>query len=87
VAQRGAEDIAAWISVWLFDGRMGIVGVDGFRIVQRTGNYITAAGPLAQIDQAAAVAAERELRITGQHELLTGGTSRRFNALFRHTFL
>lgn len=46
-----------------------------FGIGNRTGNHIPVAGPLAQIYQTTTLAAEGELGIGAQHQLLTGGAT------------
>jgi len=51
----------------------------------RRRDHIGAAGPLAQIDNAAAVAAEREVRVAAFHGLLADGTAEFEGTLTRHT--
>src|SRR5581483_5060542 len=46
-----------------------------FRVTNRAGNYIGAAGPLSQIDQPAAVAAEGEIWLVAQNYFLAGRTA------------
>ena len=58
VAHAGLIDSWRPISVGLFDRLIGIGGVVDLGIVQRSGNDIGAARPLAEVDEAAAVAAE-----------------------------
>jgi hypothetical protein len=52
-----------------------------------SGNHIPAAGPLAQVDQAAAVTAERKLFIRPQHQFAADGTPKRPYFILRHTRL
>ena len=55
-----------------------------FGIGDRRRNYITAARPLAQIDQAAALAAEREVRIGRLYRLFADGAAEFGGALAWH---
>jgi hypothetical protein len=48
-------------------------------------NYIASAGPLTKIDQAAAFAAKREVRVSGLHGLLTDRAAELDEALARHS--
>ena len=51
---------------------------------ERGGNYMSAAGPLAEIDQAAALGAKGEIGFGAQHELPAGGTTEAASTLVRH---
>src|ERR1700679_2372596 len=75
VAQPGAVEVLAAGSVWLFVIVVGGTEIFGVRIVHWRRDNVPSAGPLAQIDYTAAVAAERELRIGGQHDFPAGGTT------------
>ena len=46
----------------------GLLVLQLFRIGERRGDYVAAAGPLAEINQAAAITAKRKVLITGQHQ-------------------
>ena len=50
----------------------------------RRRNHISSAGPLAEIDQAAAVAAKREVRVSGLCRLLADWAAEFDGALARH---
>src|SRR6516225_1751080 len=78
VAQRGAGWAVAngATSVWLLEPLIGIAGVVRLRIIQRSRDDVPATGPLAKIDEAAAIAAEREVRLARKHNLTAGGTTR-----------
>ena len=49
--------------------------LDVFGIGDRAGDHVTTAGPLSKIDEAAALAAEREVRIFAQHKLAARRTA------------
>lgn len=55
-----------------------------FRIGDRRGNDIAAAGPLPQINQAASLAAKRKVLLVGQHEGAADGAAERLNFLSGH---
>jgi hypothetical protein len=57
------------------------------RIIDLGGDYISAAGPLAQVDGAAAVAAEREVFLRPQHKRAADRTAKRKWLFLRHTEL
>ena len=75
VAQRGAGGPVSPGSLWLFASLVRVVGIVGLRIVQRGGDDIAAARPLAQVNRAAVFAAERKLGIVGQHDLSASWTT------------
>src|SRR5271165_4032151 len=75
VAQAGAVLDVATASVGFFDMIVRVAGIVGFRIVERTGNHVTATRPLAEVNQAAALAAKREFSIAGEDNLPANGTS------------
>src|SRR5208337_1895705 len=81
VAQAGAVLDVAAASVGLFDIIVQVAGIVGLGIVQWAGDHVTTTRPLAEIDQAAPLAAERELGIGGENELLANWTSQANNAL------
>ena len=58
-----------------------------FRIVDPGGDHIAAAGPLTQIDGAAAVAAEREVLAGPKHKGAADGTTQRNWLFLWHTQL
>src|SRR5438876_11249144 len=58
--------------------------IERLGIEDRRRDHVAAARPLAQVDQPAALRAERELRVRAQHQLATGGTTQAGNALARH---
>ncbi len=60
-------------------GRLGLLGVDGM-----TAHHVGAAGPLAQVDHPATLAAERKLGIFAQHQRLAGGTTQAEQAFTGH---
>ena len=65
--------------------RLVVLGFSaGFRIIDRGGDHISAADPFAEVDHAATVGAEREVRIAGQNNLAAGGTSERSGLFLRH---
>jgi hypothetical protein len=72
VAQRGAGLTLLTNSVWFFDMLVRVAGVVRFWVIQRRRNHIPAARPFTQVDQAASITAEREIRITGEHKLAAG---------------
>ena len=78
VAQRGAARSPA--SLGLLEWLVGIAGMAGLRIVKWAGDDIAAARPFAQVNGTAAFAAERKLRIAGQHDLPAGWASQAANA-------
>src|SRR6516162_2407678 len=86
VAQRGVA-VFDRLSVRLFDRGIVVAGIVGFGIVQRCGYDVASAGPLAQVDQAAALTAKRELWAAGQRELFAGRASQGFATLLRHSLL
>jgi hypothetical protein len=55
-----------------------------FRISNGSGNDVAAAGPLAQIYETAALAAEGELGIRAHYQLLAGGATQAENSLTGH---
>lgn len=55
------------------------------RIENRRADAIAAASPLAQVDQSAAIAAEREVRIGAKHKRSARGTAEAKSFLSRHT--
>jgi hypothetical protein len=57
------------------------------RIIDLCGDNVAAAGPLSQIDGAAAVAAEREVFLRPQHERAADRTAKRKRFFLRHTEL
>jgi len=78
-------------SVGFVSGSWGIRAsvrlVDRFRLVgieRWSAHHVCAAGPLPQVDQAAAFAAERELGVVAQDELLACRTSQAANCFSRH---
>ena len=75
VAHRGAGDSIGPGSLWFFTSLARVVEIVGLRIVQRGGDDIAAARPLAQVDRAAVFAAERILGIVGQHDLSASWTT------------
>src|SRR5271165_93761 len=75
VAQRGAGLADTAGSVGLFAMLIGIARLNFLRIVQRGGDHVRTACPLAEINEAAAVAAKRKLGAFGEHDLLAGRTS------------
>src|SRR5271165_50945 len=81
VAQAGAVLDVAAASVGFFDMIVGVAGIVGLRIVERTRNHITAARPLAEVNQAAALAAERELGNAAENNPPADGTSQAGNTL------
>jgi hypothetical protein len=57
----------------------------GFRIIHRRRDDVMSAGPFAEVDDTAAIAAEREFCVGAEDDLATGGATkggRRF--IFRH---
>src|SRR6266480_6463853 len=54
------------------------------RIVERSGDHVAPADPFAEINQAAAVRAERKIRLSCQQNLAAGGTTERSGLLLRH---
>src|SRR5882757_8669813 len=58
-----------------------------FVVVDGRGDHIPAASPLAQVDQAAAFAAEREVRICGGHFLFLACRAFQSGAGFGHSRL
>ena len=69
------ERFARRLSLAFCHAHSRIAGIVGLRIVQRRRDDVAAAGPLAQIDHAAALAAEGKVGIGGQHDLAAGGTT------------
>src|ERR1043165_495482 len=57
------------VGVAAFAQGFGVGFLDG------AGDHISAAGPFAEIDQAATLGAEREVGFVAQHDLAAGGTS------------
>jgi len=57
------------------------------RIINLGGDHVAAAGPLAQIDGAAAVAAEGEVFLRPQHKRAADRTAKRKWIFLRHTEL
>ena len=57
------------------------------RIVDLGGDHVSAAGPLAQVDSAAAVAAEGEVFLRPQHKRAADRTAKREQLFLRHTKL
>src|SRR5581483_530109 len=55
-----------------------------FRVGNRSGDHVSAARPLAQVNQAASFGAERELRIAAQHYFLASRAAQAANFLLRH---
>ena len=55
-------------------------------IGDRRGDYVCAAGPLAQIDQTAAFTAERRVLVTRKHQRPAGGAAKRTGFLSGHSF-
>jgi hypothetical protein len=55
------------------------------RIGDGRGDPVAFAGPFSQVDQAAALAAKREVLVAGQHQAAACGTAKRTHFLFRHT--
>src|SRR5215469_5004905 len=68
-------------SVGLFAMAFRIAGIVGLRVVQRRGDDVSAACPLAEVNGAATLAAEGELRIAGEDEFFAGGTPETASAL------
>ena len=56
-------------------------------IVDLCGDHVAAAGPLAQVDGAAAVTAEGEVFLRPQHERTADRTAKRKQFFLRHTLL
>src|SRR5436190_21277450 len=55
-----------------------------FRVADRRGDDVTAAGPLAEIDGAATLGAEREILVAAQNELAADGTTQARDSLAWH---
>lgn len=55
-----------------------------FGIVDWSGDHVSAAGPFSQIDQAAAIAAEREVLDRARHQCPAGGAAERLCFLSGH---
>src|SRR5215469_9244025 len=81
VAHFGAVLAFEDTSVGLFDMAFRIAGIVGLRIVQRRGDDVSAARPLAEVNGAATLAAEGEVRIAGEDEFFAGGTPEAARAL------
>src|SRR5271169_116741 len=75
----GFDGLAA--SLWLCEGLIGVVGIVGLWVAQRRGDDVRTTRPLAEVDQTASVAAERELGIACDQNLPAGGASQADNAL------
>ena len=73
-------------SVWLLDIRVRVTNVVDLGIVHRSGDHIASTRPLAEIDQPATLATERELRIGAQDDLAAIGTSQRNCVFLGHMF-
>jgi len=84
VAHLGAGVDVSTTSIGLLDVLIGVVDIVGLWIVQRRGDNIRAAGPLAEVNQSASVAAKRKLGIAGDYDLLACGASQADNAFLRH---
>src|SRR4051812_47851635 len=56
-----------------------------FRVRHRCGDHIAPAGPFAEIDHAAALGTERELRVAAQNELAAYRTTQARDSLAWHT--
>src|SRR6266542_2784491 len=54
------------------------------RIVYRRGDHVAPADPFAEVDDPAAVRAERKIGLAGQHDLAAGGTTERWRSFPGH---
>jgi len=79
----GFDGLAA--SLWLSEGLIGVVGIVGLWVAQRRGDDVRTTRPLAEVDQTASVAAERELGVSGLHRLLADRAPEFDGALARHS--
>lgn len=59
--------------------------LEHFGIENGRADAIASARPFAEIDQAATIAAEREVLVRAQHDRLARGATQADNFLFRHT--
>src|ERR1035438_1079790 len=75
VAHRGAGGPISPGSLYFLASLARVVGIVGLRIVQRGGDDIAAARPLAKVNRTAPFAAERILKIAGQHDLSASWTT------------
>jgi len=57
------------------NSKLGVGGIVSFRIVQRGGDDVRTARPLAQVDRTATVAAEREVGVLAEHDLPASRTT------------
>lgn len=92
VAQSGGFDVAGSVDVasmfvealaMLFLMRL-FDAFDVFRIGDGTGDHVTSTRPLAEVDQPAPIAAEREVRLIAQHELAARWTTQADDLFLRH---
>src|SRR2546423_1376025 len=73
---------AALVTIWLFGG--GRLIFQRLRVGDGRGDYVGAARPFPQINQTAALAAKRELRLRAQHNFAADGTAKAADALLGH---
>ena len=84
VAHRGAVDVGAKGSIWLFAMLVGVDRFDVLGIVERRRDYVGAACPLTEINEPASVAAKGKVRVLRQHNLLAGWTSQANGTVLWH---
>jgi hypothetical protein len=79
-------EVAAIFGLWLifFLLARSLQGFDVFGIGNRTGDDVPAASPLAEVDEAATVTAERELGLLTQHDFTARRTTKTDGFLSGH---